>query len=1340
MSAMKQVDAPLPENEPDRLEALFATQLLDTLPEASFDNLTELAAEICQTPIALVTLLDRDRQWFKSTVGLDFHETRREDSFCQYTILKDGILEVPDASKDARFSSNRYVIGKESVRFYAGFPIKTEQGYPLGTLCVLDNQPGKLSPKQVRALEILSKEVEKLIQLRVEKLKLDALNQKLERFLGKVGDLVFLVNSNLEISDFFTSKEELLMVPHQDFLNKKIAEIGFPKEQATLFEELIRDVFKTGQKQRLEYFLTIKGKKEWFELIGEKMTSANSEVVCIINHTSQQKKKELRLKEQEKEFSDFFEHVHGLMFKHDLNGKIIHINRDGAEILGYTQEELIGVNMKSMALDKTLFTDYLETIKKEKTFNGKGRLVSRSGRTVTFHFNNVLFESQLGDSFILGNGMDMTESLRSLQELETAAAAINKERVLLKTIIDNIPINIYAKNSRFEKTLVNRAELNYLEIDDEQKVLGKTDELLFDTDTANEALQEDQSVILDGEIIINKEVIQEQKNGRKRYCLISKIPLKDASGKITGMVGITNDITERKKAELALLEKGKRLDSIIRGTNTGTWEWNISSGRILINERFAEILGYTADEMSDFSSQQWNALCHPEDLLHRNHVLQKHFDKKTDFYQYEIRLKHREGQYVWIQDRGKVFSRDQSGKPKIMYGTHQDISQRKEIEHQLKEAKESAENANKAKSEFLANMSHEIRTPLNGVIGFTDLLIKTPLSDTQLQYMKTVYQSAHSLLDLINDILDFSKIEAGKMDLSVEKADIFELGTQVADITKYQAHSKGLELLVNLSPSLPRFIYADDVRIRQILVNLLTNAIKFTEKGEVELKVEKLDKGIHKDLPVLFRFSVRDTGMGISLAKQQKIFEAFSQEDASTTRKFGGTGLGLTISNKLLGLMGSRLQLESEPGNGSLFYFDIQLMAEQGEVEEWPEDHGMEQVLVVDDNETNRNLIREIMNARDITCFQAANGMEALQILEEKGKVQLVFMDLRMPFLDGLETTEKIRKLGDPKIAQVPVVLLSSSSDDALDRGKMDLLKIHHRILKPVKINQVAQIIRKITKPGEPDASSTQQDISYSQNVLANATYTVLIAEDNPINMKLSKIILSKISPTIQIVEADNGLKAYEYVLRRKPDLILMDVQMPIMNGYETSKAIRSIENGNDLPIIALTAGTVKGERERCLEAGMNDYMSKPLVQESLTQMIIKWLIPTQQQAGIPLPDTVAKKDTGKHHFDKIHLLSLFDGDKAIGKELLKIARTTLQECRNKLKVALEERNKTSLIELGHKLKGSAATAGFFVLLPLTDRLERKAENNNDSQLFEIGKKIQQELDYLLTNFDQFKL
>ncbi|SHN34063.1 PAS domain S-box-containing protein [Cyclobacterium lianum] len=1332
--------APYPENETQRLEALYATQLLDTLPETSFDKITELAAAICDTPIALVTFVDQDRQWFKSKVGLDLYETRRSDSFCQFTILQDELFEVPDAEQDSRFAQNKYVSGEEHIRFYAGYPIKTENGLNLGTLCVLDNKPRKLREDQIQALHTLSREVETLIQLQLEKLRLQNLNQKLEKVLTHLGDLVLLADKNFVIVEYFVSGKNQLSWPSEINTKKEIDVSGIPGEHGTVIKNLLDEVFTTGNKQFREYSVTNEREEDWYEISCEPSTAENNEALCIINQVSHIKKRELRIKDRENEARKFFEQAQGLMFKHDMQGNILQINKAGAAILGYSAQDILAKNLKDLVEKRDFFEQYMAELQDKKCFNGKGKLVSRDGSPVIFHFNNVLFESHLGDSYILGNGLDMSAYYKVHEDLNEAATAISEERALLRTIIDNIPTNIYVKNTRYEKTLVNRAELEYLGFTEEQQVLGSTDEKWYTHGSAREAQKEDESVVSDGHMIINKEVVQEQKNGRKKYCLISKIPLKDDSGKIIGMVGLTHDISERKKAEIALMEKSRRLDAIIRGTHAGTWEWNINTDEIIINNRYAEMLGYTADELLQFSSQKWNELCHPDDFLHREHLLQKHFDKKSDYYQAEIRLKHKDGHWVWIQDRGKVFTWDsKSGKPTLMYGTHQDISATKEIENQLKEAKESAENANKAKSEFLANMSHEIRTPLNGVIGFTDLLMKTPLSDTQLQYMNTVYQSAHSLLDLINDILDFSKIEAGKMDLSIERADLYELGTQVADITKYQAHSKGLELLVNLSTGLPGFIYADDVRLRQILVNLLTNAIKFTDEGEVELKVEVKNPAENDKSLTLFRFSVRDTGIGIPYEKQRKIFEAFAQEDASTTRKFGGTGLGLSISNKLLELMGSQLQLKSEPGKGSLFFFDIQLRAEKGEEDQWPENHDIERVLVVDDNDTNRNLLQEIMESRNISCLQAANGMAALQLLEKKRDIDLIFMDLRMPFLDGIEVTEKIRRLKHPKLSAVPVVLLSSSNDDALDRDKMQKLSIHHRLIKPIKMQQIGQVLNKVSQSPDGGEMLIEEERQENENILASKKYIVLIAEDNPINMKLSKIILSKVSPTIQIVEADNGLKAYEYVIRQKPDLVLMDVQMPIMNGYETARAIRSVKNGKDLPIIALTAGTVKGEKERCLEAGMDDYMSKPLVQNSLTSMITKWLLPEQQPEN-PGQQLEKMQDSESKHFDKIHLLSLFDGDKAIGRELLKIARTTLEESQDKLSKALDDKDQKSLLEVGHKLKGSAATAGFFRLLPLTDQLEKVAEAGKYQTLFNIGAQIKTELNYLLANYDTFKL
>lgn len=669
--------------------------------------------------------------------------------------------------------------------------------------------------------------------------------------------------------------------------------------------------------------------------------------------------------------------------------------------------------------------------------------------------------------------------------------------------------------------------------------------------------------------------------------------------------GVHQDIDDQVKAKLALIESEERLELVLRGSNDATWDWDEQRQLLHYSDRWWTMLGHEPREApkDDSLFKSW---IHPEDANIIEDAYQKAIDNGESGYQAEFRLLHKDGHYVPVLARAFI-KRDAQGNNIRVSGTHMDLTERKEMEAILRRAKEQAEAANKAKSDFLANMSHEIRTPLNGVIGFTDLLMKTHLDNTQLQYMSTVYQSANSLLDIINDILDFSKIEAGKLELSIEQTDLLELGSQVADMVKYQAHKKNLEMLLNIPPDLPRFIWADAIRLRQILVNLLGNAVKFTERGEIEFKVEILNE--EADGKSRFRFSVRDTGLGIEPQNQLKIFEAFAQEDVSTTRRFGGTGLGLTISNKLLALMGSELQLISLPGEGSIFFFDLVFKSMPGEPLEWHNPEGIKSVLIVDDNLNNRLIVKDILAIKNIDTDQAENGLIALEKLKSNHAYDVIIMDYHMPYMDGIETIRKIRQAYGNSIA---IVLLYSSSDDDYISTACRELEVTQHLVKPIKIQQLFESLSRLNLKivSETPAKTLVVELPPVEESNTEKGRTILIAEDNPINMLLAKTVIKKYLPTAQIIEAADGLQAVEQFKKQRPDIIFMDVQMPEMNGYEATSAIRELSSSEQrIPIIALTAGITTDEKDKCFEADMDDYVSKPIVKGVIEQMIDKWLI-----------------------------------------------------------------------------------------------------------------------------------
>ena len=806
------------------------------------------------------------------------------------------------------------------------------------------------------------------------------------------------------------------------------------------------------------------------------------------------------------------------------------------------------------------------------------------------------------------------------------------------------------------------------------------------------------------------------KNGEEKLVSLVITPIQDAENQTIGYLGIALDITEKRKIEIDLINEKSRLAAFVEHTPAAVSMTDRNMKYIAVSQRWEEEYNLNASEVIGKSHYDlFKGLMNEERINNYNRVLNGEVLKKNEE---EILFpgENKPRIIAWEMRPWLLYDGSIGG----MMTFTQNITPLIEQREELKQAKDMAVEASKAKSEFLANMSHEIRTPLNGVIGFTDLVLKTKLNETQHQYLSIVNQSANSLLSIINDILDFSKIEAGKLELDVEKFDLFEMASQATDIITYQIQNKGLEMLLNIETDLPRFIYADSVRLKQILVNLLGNSSKFTEKGEIELKIENLQsKGDYNTI----RFSVRDTGIGIKPDKQQKIFEAFSQEDSSTTKKYGGTGLGLTISNRLLGLMNSRLSLKSEFGKGSIFYFDITIKTEQGEEIDWADVSEIQKVLIVDDNDNNRLIVNQMLLLKNIHATEAANGFEALQILTKGEKFDVILMDYHMPYMNGIETIRKIREFFNENPEEMPILLLHSSSDDQSIKEACQELGVKHRLIKPLKLHDFYHALSRLHAVS--DEKLVEEKILASE---VEHAYTVLIAEDNLVNMILAETIIKKINPKASILKAKNGLEALEYCLEQVPDIIFMDVQMPVMNGYESTRKIREIKECANVPIIALTAGNVKGEREKCLDAGMTDFIVKPVVEETISDVFKHWVF--ERKEITPENEfNISEKDPV--HYDKQKLINYTDGDKTVLNSILQIVKKELEGSILNLENAVKEENLALIKEAGHKLYGTASSSGMEILAKIAVKFEL-AEVFDSSEMKERLERTKNEIRMLI--------
>jgi len=978
-----------PDSEKLRLAALHEFQILDTLPEQEFNDITLLASQICETPIAAISLIDEHRQWFKSHVGIDADETPRRDAFCDYTIRDDGLFVVTDTAQDERFLANPLVTGEPHIRFYAGAPLISSDGYRLGALCVIDRKPRQISEAQQRALGALARSVMSLIEARVTK-------------------------NSASPSD---------------------------AEHA-----------KTG---------LIKGEeKEWRE-----------------------------------------DSIFGRYFKPYLIATIV---------------------VGAFTLLKIFF----------------GASLQISSPFFLFAFAIMLSAWRGG----LGAGL-------------------------------------YA-------TLVTVLIVDYLFIPP------------FGTFFSG-------------------------KSGSAVSFLIFT-----AQGIFISLL-----CASRLSSERLLRHAGKELENrVVRRT---------------------------------------------QQLAQAN-----------------LELK-------------------------------QEIEERNVLQEDLRRTRDSAVESARLKSEFLANMSHEIRTPMNGVIGMTGLLLDTKLDDEQKRFAQTIRSSGESLLTIINDILDFSKVEAGRLELETLDFDLRETIESLIEMFSARAREQKNELAALIYSDVPLALRGDAGRIRQILTNLIGNAIKFTKYGDVMIRVEKLNET--KDR-VGLKISVSDTGEGISEDLQARLFQPFTQSDASTTRRYGGTGLGLSISKKLVEIMNGEIGVETKIGRGSTFWFSLNLEKQESVVlpdnerrdfQIHPELTG-KRVLVVDDNDVNREVLSYQTRSWQMKSFDASNGVTALDLLKDSGNsFDLVILDLQMPIMDGLETAQKIAAAG---VSPPPIVMISSSNFKASEE-KMYELGIRAFLNKPYRqsdlLNAICAALGIAHAEDSEDANIhiTATAESLSLPPVGDKSKRILIAEDNSVNQLVAQNLLKKFGYHADV--AANGREALQALEIIPYDLVLMDCQMPEMDGYEATRRIRARESKTRrVPIIALTAHATAGEREKCLNAGMDDYISKPIERETLRRTLANWLTNEKTVKEIPAESLFEKasENLSAEPVDFATLDDITSGNEQMQREIVEIYLTQTAESLHEIEDAIATGDNEKLFMTAHKSVGGSALCGMIAIVEPMRTLEKLGKENRAAE------------------------
>jgi len=849
----------------------------------------------------------------------------------------------------------------------------------------------------------------------------------------------------------------------------------------------------------------------------------------------------------------------------------------------------------------------------------------------------------------------------------------------------------------------------------------EVDKLLRDITQSDSAQQGDRLFGRYGEIYTQQQ--QSADRYRLALALMSVIMLAYVAWTLAALNRARAHLTESLR-ELEFQKQALDAHSIVSITDM--------TGKILYtNDKFSEISQYSREELLGQDHRVLNSGYHPHDFFKTMWATIGH----GQVWHGEVKNKRKDGSFYWVDSTVVPFLNAQ-GKVQRYVSVRTDMTERKRVEEAMRDAKEAAERAAQVKSDFLANMSHEIRTPMNGIIGMTNLALETALTDEQREYISLVKSSADSLLSIINDILDFSKIESGKLHIEVIE---FSLESTLRDTMKalaMRAHQKHLELMLHVAPDVPDRVLGDPGRLRQVIVNLVGNAIKFTNQGEIEVAVQ-CEPGASSGQTRL-QFSVRDTGIGIAADKFESIFDSFSQADTSTTRKYGGTGLGLTISSQLVDLMGGRIQLESTLGQGSRFYFSLDMpIHSQGALASYQQTgsiRGMP-VLVVDDNESNRRLMTQMLHNWHMQATAVASGAEALaELARAKLAGQpypLALLDVQMPGMDGFELASQIQQDN----TRAATIMMITSQGQRGDAQRCRDLGLAAYLTKPVTQSDLLDAI--MTTLGDPTLENSplvtrhtlredRQDAQPRQRPLK-----LLLAEDNAVNQRLASVVLGKQGHTVCV--AHNGREALALWQEQAFDAILMDVDMPEMNGYEATQRIRALEQAGTTrtPIIAMTAHAMEGARDTCLSHGMDGYVSKPIDMAALQQELSALV------ADLPLPEhaLATPLDSSLHAANIALLRQTVDGDKALFDELVGLYLADAPTHLKRIQNACQQGDADTLRRNAHALKGMISIFDAQQAMALAQQLEDQPQGPHAQQTVQALVQALSELEQALNSY-----